>query len=829
MEEALRSMLCMYMQGMPLHFRHAGRLLQDLKLVKDLAHVRCLHSIFVSMELASSADIADHLIPLFESNESSLEASLVFCSVVEPTARTYHGIISAYAGNGDGAVSFDIYKRMPSEGIQPNEFTFPCILKVCRDNRAIEEGQLVHNQIVCLGLEAHAVIGNTLIDMYTKCGSLDMALTVFNELPDRSVVAWSTLIRGYTELGQGPHALELFQKMQQARIQPDMIILSCVLKACCMLGLVGHGKLIHDQMIRSELSLDVVAGNTLIDMYSKCGWIEEACSVFRNLVTPSLMSWGAMVAGRVQNGQGIQALADLQQMQSEGVRPDKVVYLCAVTACAGLQSLNQGRIIHNQIISNNLDSYVVIRNALIDMYTRCGKPDEGCKIFDSCKNQDAVSWATVMATHLRNGLGFSALEFFARMQRQGVKPEQASFSCVLKACGQTYAFQEGRLIHHQIICDDSETDLVVGNSLVNMYANCGSLMDACSVFDRLRNRTVVSWSAIMAGYAQHGLGFPIAEIFERMLNDNVEPDEYVFSCALKACSITCSLSEGKWIHSQLINSGVKVDAALGSTLVGMYSKCGDLEEACKVFNDLEKRDVVSWGAMIAGCVMQGNCALALRLYSEMKRKGVETNAYILSSVLKACGLIGATCQGKILHDQIIKHQLESDVFVESALIDMYVNCEHINEASKVHDTSQNWSLVSWGALVSGYARGADSKLAMDCVEQMRLQGLTPNEVIYMSILSACGHTGQVEKSQDCFNSMLESQGVSFSIKHYNCIADMYARAGHLKEASELLHSLPSQPDTYGLASLCSASSLHEWQYGPQNSMHNLDADDGSGL
>ncbi|MCO5588496.1 hypothetical protein L7F22_042453 [Adiantum nelumboides] len=823
LNEALQGALRMYIQG-GLSSSHATQLLDALRLQHDgLPHLRCLHSMLIPPTGTVPADFtaSDRLVPLFAFKDSQLEACLAFCAIPQPTTRAYHAIISMYAGTASGAHSLHLYQRMLNDEdcIRPNEFTFACVLRVCAKNQDLEEGLLIHDLTVTLGFEcAHTAIGDALIDLYTKCGCLEAALQVFEGLQDRSLVAWSSAIGGCTRNGQPFLALELFQEMQrQALVRPDMVILSCILKACCTLGLLEHGSLIHDQIIRTVLVLDVVANNTLIDMYSKHGRLEDACSVFNRLHNPSLMSWGSMLDGYLQNGDAIRALGALEQMQNEGAKPDKVVYLCAVKACAGLQNLWQGRIIHNQVISNDLDGYTVLRNALIDMYTDCGNLDEGYKVFCSCEIHDSEVWVTMLNASLRSGIGCgpSTIELFAMLQRQGLKLDQGSLSCVVKACGQTDALREGRLLHHQIMCEHFVTDECVGNSLVYLYAQCSCLKDASNIFDKLQGRrTVVSWSAIMGWYAQHGPGDShccMEEIFEQMLVDNIEPDQYIYSCALKACALTCCLSDGKWVHNHLIGSGLELDTVLGCTLVDMYGKCGELEEACKVFDDLEKKDVVSWGAMISGCVMQGNCVLALCLYGEMRRKGVQQNAFVMSAVLKACGLIGATYQGMLVHDHIIKHHLESDLFVESALIDLYVKCDCMGEANNVRKASQNRSVVSWGALISGYAQGANTKIAMECVQEMQLQGLKPNESIYASAISACGHAGQVEQGHIYFSSMMGSQGNLYTIKPYNCMADVYARAGYLKQASELLLSLPTPPDTFGWASLYSASSLHAWE------------------
>ncbi|KAH7437522.1 hypothetical protein KP509_05G076200 [Ceratopteris richardii] len=716
---------------------------------------------------------------------------------------------------------------MMSDRILPNEFTFPCVLKLCGKKRSIKEGFLVHNQIICRGLELCTVIWDAIIDMYIKCKQLELAIHVFKGCSNHSLVAWSTMIGGCTQNDQGLLALELFQEMQGTQLQPDMVIFSCVLKACCSCRLLKQGKFIHDQMIRSEVTLDVVAQNILIDLYAKNGLWEDAKHVFYNLAHPTLVSWGALLNGYLENGQSSWAFEALQQMRTEGIIFDKVIYLCAVKACTDLQSLRHGKSIHNQVLSTDLSSHIVIKSALISMYVRCGKLEDGFKILQRSDVQDAELWDTMLNVSILSEAGSSVADILTIMHSQGMKPSRASLISILRTCSDTDGLNEGRLIHHQVVCDDFDLDTVVGNSLVSMYVHCSRLADARGVFDKLQTRTVVSWSSMIFGYSQHvPCGrLHIDEMFEKMRKDGITPDNYIYSCALKACAMACSLIDGKWVHNHLISNGLEVDLVLGCTIVDMYAKCGELEEACRIFTDLERKDIVLWGAIIAGCVRQGSCALALRLYSDMRKKDIEPNAYVLSSLLKACGLLGTICQGMFLHDYIMRHQLEVDLYVESALIDLYVKCNCINEAISVQKFSQGHNIVSWGALISGYAQVGNSKIALESMEQMQqLHGLIPNEAIYANTLSAYGHTGEVKKGHQCFNSMIECQQDTFHLKPYNYMADVYARAGYLKEAAEILNSLPAPSDIFGWVTLYSPCSLQVGQGQYDNLIHQVGTD-----
>ena len=323
------------------------------------------------------------------------------------------------------------------------------------------------------------------------------------------------------------------------------------------------------------------------------------------------------------------------------------------------------------------------------------------KVFSEHRNGNSIPWPVMMAAYSENGLGLPVQQLFQKMQKQQINKDKNTFSYALKACAQTEAHKEGRLIHDQILKFSWDQDLVIGNSLIDMYCKCKSQKEARNVLDLLPNRDVVSWGAMMSGYVQNGDGLLVISLAQEMQKDCIKPDAHVFSCLLKACAQSSSFTEGKVLHHQLRQGGIKVDDFIGNTLLNMYATCGDIEGTYKAFASLEDKSLPLWGVMIATCVSQENSLLAIQLYEEMQRKGIHRNEFIMSSILKACTALGAVYRGKIIHDQIIKDKLESNIFVENALIDMYIKCWNRDEAVRILKASKNQTIISWGALIAG--------------------------------------------------------------------------------------------------------------------------------
>ncbi|KAH9556847.1 hypothetical protein CY35_07G052300 [Sphagnum magellanicum] len=220
---------------------------------------------------------------------------------------------------------------MQKKGMTPNTLTFVPVLNACASLRALEKGRQVHEQIIQSGCEGNAFVGCSLVDMYAKCGSMEDAQRVFNKMPSRDVVTWTAMILGHGKHTQGQKALELISQMQQEGVKPDSVTFVGVVNACASLVALEECRCAHRQIIQSGWDLNVFAGSSLVDMYAKCGSMEDAQRVFNNMQSHDVVTWTTMILGHMKCGQGQRALELFQQMQQEGVQPDS--YFCGGGEC----------------------------------------------------------------------------------------------------------------------------------------------------------------------------------------------------------------------------------------------------------------------------------------------------------------------------------------------------------------------------------------------------------------------------------------------------------------------------------------------------------------
>jgi len=246
----------------------------------------------------------------------------------------------------------------------------------------IEEGRCVHQQIIRSGLESDVFVGSSLVDMYAKCGSIEDAGKVFEKMPSQDVVSWTAMIFGHVQCREGQNALELFQQMQQEGMRPNSVTFVGALNAYASVLALEEGMCVHQQIIQHGLESNVFVESRLVDMYAKCGSLEDAWSVFNKMLARNVVTWTSMILGHVQCGQGQMALGLFQEMKQEGVYPNSVTFVGMLNACASVFALEEGRCVHQEVIQSGLELDVFVRSSLVDMYAKCGSVDDAWRVFN---------------------------------------------------------------------------------------------------------------------------------------------------------------------------------------------------------------------------------------------------------------------------------------------------------------------------------------------------------------------------------------------------------------------------------------------------------------
>ncbi|PIA38813.1 hypothetical protein AQUCO_02700188v1 [Aquilegia coerulea] len=426
---------------------------------------------------------------------------------------------------------------------------------------------------------------------------------------------------------------------------------------------------------------------------------------------------------------------------------------------------------------------------------------------------------------------------------------------VLKACSIIKDLNLGKQIHALVINTGFESDLFVANTLVVMYAKCGELLDSRRLFDGIPDRNVVSWNALFSSYVQNECCEEAVSLFGEMVLSGIKPNEFSLSSILNACTGARDYGQGRRVHGYLLRLGYDSDPFSANALVDMYAKLGDLESAIAVFEKIADHDIVSWNAIIAGCVLHEYYDLALDLFVDMKGSGLMPNMFTLSSALKACAGLGVKGLGRQIHSSLIKMSIESDIFVSVGLIDMYSKCSHMDDARLVFDSILKPDTIAWNAVISGYSQNNDDKEALSLFSKMHKEEPGFNQTTLSTILKSIAclqindmgrqvHALVVKSGFECdkyvVNSLIDSYGkckyvedatrifndcLNGDVVSYTSLITAYVQGGQSEEALKLFSKMLAvglKLDQFACSSLVNAcASISAYEQGKQIHVHIL--------
>ncbi|KAG1362444.1 Pentatricopeptide repeat-containing protein, chloroplastic [Cocos nucifera] len=369
---------------------------------------------------------------------------------------------------------------------------------------------------------------------------------------------------------------------------------------------------------------------------------------------------------------------------------------------------------------------------------------------------------------------------------RGVHVEASIFASLLEQCSQMRSLRHGarlrRLIPPTLLRRNSD----LSARLLRLYASCGRVDKAHQLFDQMPHRfknSAFPWNSLISGYTELGLYEDAMALYYQMEEEGVEPDRFTFPRVLKSCAGIRSVSHGEAIHRHIVRSGFGTDIFVLNALVDMYSKCGDIQKARHIFDKIPDRDPVSWNSMITGYIRHELPLEALDICRRMLGAGIEPDSVTISSMLSGFSLSFSNKLGLQIHGWVLRHGLEWDLSVANSLIGMYSEHDQLDRARSIFESMPEKDLVSWNAIISAHRR--DHRV-LTMFQSMEDSGLLPDQVTFVSLLSACANLGLVEDGRRLFSEMEERYKIAPGMEHYGCMVNMVGRAGLVDEAYELV-------------------------------------------
>eukprot|EP01018_Ginkgo_biloba_P026615 Gb_19040 [translate_table: standard] len=488
------------------------------------------------------------------------------------------------------------------------------------------------------------------------------------------------------------------------------------------------------------------------------------------------------------------ALAILHGLDQQNIPVDSDTYGCLLKVCANNQALAEGKCVHAHLLTRGISENVFLGNTLVSMYAECKSIVEARLVFEKISKWNVFSWNAIIRGYVRNEHCEEALTLYYEMRSSRMQPDKFTFPLVLKACAGSAGLQQGKDIHDCIIKSGLESDVFVANALVAMYAKCKTLESARQVFDKMCERDLVSWNAMIAGYAQNGIFDKALELFHQMQLTSIKPDIITWSSViagyaqnghanealqvfremqlagvnmdwvaivsiLPACGNLAAMQKGKEIHDNIIRNGFESYIFVGNALIDMYAKCGCVNIARQVFDKMSVRDVASWSAMIGGYGMHGHGKDALALFYQMQTAGLKPDPITFIGVLSACSHAGLVDEGRQYFDCMYQdYRITPQVEHYACMIDLLGRAGHLNEAyDLVRKMPLEPTASVWGALLGACRIHCNVELG-ELVSEYLLE-LQPdhdgNYVLLSNVYAAAGRWDGVTKVR----TMMKDRGL----------------------------------------------------------------------
>ncbi|CAN6570198.1 unnamed protein product [Malus baccata var. baccata] len=685
---------------------------------------------------------------------------------------------------------------------------FASILQSCNDESLIQQGRQVHAHVICSGLVKNSLVGTRILGMYFLCGSIIDTKNMFYQLDLKYTLPWNSMIRGFTMMGYFDYALLFYFKMLSSGVSPDKYTFLSVIKACGGVNNVRLGKAVYDTIQFMGFGVDIFVGSSLIRLYVDNGSIQDAWSLFVKMPVKDCVLWNVMLHGYVKNGQLNNSVRMFLEMRSSEVKPNAVTFACILSLCASEAMIGFGTQLHGLVVACGLESDSPVANTLLAMYSKCQCFSDACKLFDMMPRTDLVTWNGMISGYIQSGFMLEASCLFQDMISTSVKPDSITFASFLPSVAELGSLKQGKEIHGYIVRHCVPLDVFLQCALIDVYFKCRNVDMALKIFSKSTRTDVVICTAMISGFVLNGMNCDALEIFRRLLKEKMIPNSLTLASVLPACAGLAALKFGKELHGNILKHGLDARCYVGSALTDMYAKSGRLDLAHRVFQRLSERDAVCWNSMITSYSQNGKPEEAIDLFRQMGTEGAKYDCVSISAALSACANLPALHYGKEIHSFMIRSAFSSDLFAESALIDMYAKCGNLDLARHVFDMMEEKNEVSWNSIISAYGNHGRLKESLVLFHEMLSKGILPDHVTFLGILSACGHAGAVDDGILYFRCMIEEYRIPARLEHYACMVDLLGRAGHLREAFETIKSMPFSPDSGVWGTMLGACRLH---------------------
>ncbi|XP_015574094.2 pentatricopeptide repeat-containing protein At2g04860 [Ricinus communis] len=545
---------------------------------------------------------------------------------------SWNALICGYSRNGYDFSALELFVQMLKLGFCPRQTTLVGLLPSCGQLELVFQGKSIHGFGIKSGLHLDPQVKNALTSMYAKCGDLEAAEYLFEEMMDKSVVSWNTMIGAYGQNGFFDEAMFVFKRMIGAGVEVSQVTIMSLPSAN------ANPESIHCYTIKVGLADDASVVTSLICMYARYGSTDHAELLYWSLPQKNLVSLTAIITSYAEAGNLGLVMESFSQMHQLNMKPDSVAMLSILHGIADPVHISIGHVFHGYAIKSGLDTFNLVTNGLISMYSKFNNVEALFGLFSGMHEKPLISWNSVISGCVQAGRASHAIELFCQMKMHGCNPDAITIASLLSGCSQLGYLQFGERLHSYILRNKLEMEDFVGTALIHMYTKCGSIVHAERVFKSIGKPCLATWNAMISGYSCYGFEHKALTCYSEMQEQGVEPDKITFLGVLAACTHGGLIHEGRR-YFQIMTKVYDMVPTLQhcACMVGLLARVGLFEEALLFIKNMEKEpDSAVWGAFLSACCIHQEVKLgeylAKKLYLLDCRNG---GLYVLMSNLYA--------------------------------------------------------------------------------------------------------------------------------------------------------------------------------------------------
>ncbi|KAI4348145.1 hypothetical protein L6164_008905 [Bauhinia variegata] len=473
-----------------------------------------------------------------------------------------------------------------------------------------------------------------------------------------------------------------------------------------------------------------------------------------------------------------------------------------------MRDLDKGKEVHSYALQQGIISDIVVATPIVSMYAKCGELKKAKELFLSLQGRDIVAWSAFLSSLVQAGYPREVCSLFREMQHEGLRPDEVTLISVLSACAEVSCHRLGKSMHCYALKADLESNISTVTTLISMYTKFKLFIHAMTLFNKTHCKDVVTWNTLINGFIRFGDPIHAFEMLQRLKLMGIRQDAGTMVSMVSACSLLDNLKLGISFHGQIKKSGFESDIHVKVALMDMYAKCGSLKSAETLFYTTSMKDEVSWNVMITGYLQNRRANEAISTFNRMKFENVRPNLVTFVTILPAVSCLLALREGMAIHSCIIQMGFITSTLIGNGLIDMYAKCGQLSYAEKCFHEMENKDTISWNTMLSGYAMHGQGDSAIALFSLMEEFDAKIDSVSFLSVLSACRHTGLVQEGRSIFESMCEKHHVEPNMEHYACMVDLLGHAGLFDEALGLINKMPAEPNAEVWGALLGACKIY---------------------